>query len=100
MTRVFCSTSRLCERRRVTATSAEICEATGEEQSFTITLSDESTWQAALARMESLPARPAIDCERIVPRVCMMDNRSGLFCLVSTTRQAYVRARVLLNSGA
>ncbi|OAE32224.1 hypothetical protein AXG93_4525s1050 [Marchantia polymorpha subsp. ruderalis] len=41
--------------------------------------------EAALARMESLPARPAIDCERIVPRVCMMDNRSGLFCLIKTS---------------
>ncbi|BBN05379.1 hypothetical protein Mp_3g12620 [Marchantia polymorpha subsp. ruderalis] len=47
----------LCERGSVTATSAEIGETIGEELSSTTPFSDESTWQAAAARMESLPAR-------------------------------------------
>ncbi|OAE21291.1 hypothetical protein AXG93_868s1290 [Marchantia polymorpha subsp. ruderalis] len=41
-------------------------ETIGEKLSSTTPLSDESTWQAAAARMESLPARPAIDRERVV----------------------------------
>ncbi|OAE29514.1 hypothetical protein AXG93_1433s1340 [Marchantia polymorpha subsp. ruderalis] len=48
--------------------------------------------------MELLPARLAIDREKIFPSVCMMDNQSGLFRLVSSTRQVYVQAKVLLNS--
>ncbi|PTQ44536.1 hypothetical protein MARPO_0020s0163, partial [Marchantia polymorpha] len=52
------------------------------------------------ARMEYLPARPAIDRERVVPGVCMVDNRSGVFRLVSATGQVYVPTRVLLDSGA
>ncbi|BBN08355.1 hypothetical protein Mp_4g10890 [Marchantia polymorpha subsp. ruderalis] len=90
----------LCERGSITATSAEIGETIGEELSSTTSSSDESTWQAAAARMESLPARPAIDRESIVPGVCMMDNRSGVFRLVSATGQVYVPARVLLDFGA
>ncbi|OAE22418.1 hypothetical protein AXG93_2381s1140 [Marchantia polymorpha subsp. ruderalis] len=47
--------------------------------------------------MKFLPARPTIDRERIVLGVCMMDNRNGLFCLVSSIGQVYVPARVLLD---
>ncbi|PTQ31359.1 hypothetical protein MARPO_0112s0017 [Marchantia polymorpha] len=90
----------LCERGSITATSAEIGETIGEELSSTTPSSDESTWQAAAARMEFLPARPAIDRERVVPGVCMVDNQSGVFRLVSATGQVYVLARVLLDSGA
>ncbi|OAE22875.1 hypothetical protein AXG93_1405s1020 [Marchantia polymorpha subsp. ruderalis] len=50
--------------------------------------------------MESLPTQPAIDRERIVPDVCMVDNRSGLFWLVSSTGQVYVPARVMQDSSA
>ncbi|PTQ27347.1 hypothetical protein MARPO_0204s0011, partial [Marchantia polymorpha] len=94
------STATLCERGSITATSAEIGETIGEELSSTTSSSDESTWQAAAARMESLPARPAIDRERVVPGVCMVDNRSGVFRLVSAIGQVYILARVLLDSGA
>ncbi|BBN12492.1 hypothetical protein Mp_5g20560 [Marchantia polymorpha subsp. ruderalis] len=41
-----------------------------------------------------------IDRESIVHGVCMVDNRSGLFQLVSSTGQVYVPARVLLDSDA
>ncbi|OAE32852.1 hypothetical protein AXG93_1409s1190 [Marchantia polymorpha subsp. ruderalis] len=100
LARVFRVASTSCESGRVTATSVEICENTVEETSSTSTLIEETSWQAVAARMESLPAQPAIDRERIVPGVCMIDNRSGLFCLVSSTEQVYVPAKVLLNSGA
>ncbi|OAE22971.1 hypothetical protein AXG93_2717s1010 [Marchantia polymorpha subsp. ruderalis] len=56
--------------------------------------------QAAAARMEFLPARPAIDREGILPGVCMVDNRSGVFRLMSATGRVYVPARVLLDSSA
>ncbi|BBN08134.1 hypothetical protein Mp_4g09160 [Marchantia polymorpha subsp. ruderalis] len=100
LARVFRAAATLCERGSINATSAEIGETIGEELSSTTPSSDESTWQAAAARMESLPARPAIDRERVVPGVCMVDNRSGVFRLVSATGQVYVPARVLLDSGA
>ncbi|PTQ36558.1 hypothetical protein MARPO_0063s0090, partial [Marchantia polymorpha] len=100
LARVFRAAATLCERVSITATSAEIGETIGEELSSTTPSSDESTWQAAAAQMESLPARPAIDRKRVVPGVCMVDNRSGVFRLVSATRQVYVPARVLLDSGA
>ncbi|BBN20559.1 hypothetical protein Mp_Vg00640 [Marchantia polymorpha subsp. ruderalis] len=100
LARVFWVEATSCERGRVIATSAEIREDTIEAPSSTSTLFKETTWQVAAARMESLPARPAIDRERIVPSVCMMDNRSGLFWLVSSTGHVYVPARVLLDSGA
>ncbi|BBN09580.1 hypothetical protein Mp_4g20850 [Marchantia polymorpha subsp. ruderalis] len=100
LARVFRVLATSCERGRVTATSAEIREDMVEEPSSTSIMFEETTWQAATARMKSLPARPAIDRESIVPGVCMMDNRSGLFCLVSSTGQVYVPARVLLDFGA
>ncbi|BBM99382.1 hypothetical protein Mp_1g20910 [Marchantia polymorpha subsp. ruderalis] len=98
--RVFCVAATLCERGSVTATSAEIREGIVGEQPSTHTLRDETTWQAATPGMELLPARSTIDRERIVPYVCMMDNQSSLFCLVNSTRQVYVRSRILLDSGA
>ncbi|PTQ34011.1 hypothetical protein MARPO_0084s0073, partial [Marchantia polymorpha] len=100
LARVFRVAATSCERARVATTSAEISEDTVEDPSSTSTLFKETTWQAAAARMESLPARPAIDRESIVPGVCMVDNRSDLFRLVSSTGQVYVPARVLLDSGA
>ncbi len=50
--------------------------------------------------MDVLPARPAIDHERLTPGVCMLDNRSGIFRLVNPTGQVYKPNRVLLDSGA
>ncbi|BBN15717.1 hypothetical protein Mp_7g00220 [Marchantia polymorpha subsp. ruderalis] len=87
LARVFWVAATSCERGRVAATSAEIREDTVEDPSSTSTLFEETTWQAAAARMEFLLACPAIDRESIVPGVCMVDNQSGLF-------------RVLLDSGA
>ncbi|BBN08011.1 hypothetical protein Mp_4g08060 [Marchantia polymorpha subsp. ruderalis] len=98
--RVFRVATTLCECGSVSATSAEIREGTVEEQLSTPTLRDEKSWQAAAAKMELLPARPAIDRKSIVLGVCMMDNRSGLFHLVSSTWQVYVPARVLIDSDA
>jgi hypothetical protein len=50
--------------------------------------------------MDALPARPSIDHERLTPGVCMLDNHSGIFRLVSPTSQVYKPNRVLLDSGA
>jgi hypothetical protein len=50
--------------------------------------------------MDLLPARQAIDHERLTPGVCMLDNRSGIFRLVSPTGQVYRPNRVLLDSSA
>jgi hypothetical protein len=60
----------------------------------------DSPWQATAAKMDALPARPAIDRERLTPGVCMLDNRSGIFWLVSPTGHVYKPDRVLLDSGA
>jgi hypothetical protein len=50
--------------------------------------------------MDALPTRPAIDCVRLTPGVCMLDNWSGIFRLVSPTGQVYRPDRVLLDSSA
>jgi hypothetical protein len=50
--------------------------------------------------MDALLVRPAIDCERLTPDVCMLDNQSGIFRLVSPTGRVYRPDRVLLDSGA
>jgi hypothetical protein len=50
--------------------------------------------------MDALPIWLAIDRERLTPGVCMLDNRSGIFQLVSPTGQVYRPDRVLLDSGA
>jgi len=60
----------------------------------------DSPWQAAAAKMDALPARPAIDRERLTPGVCMLDNRSGIFWLVSPMGQVYKLDRVLLDFSA
>ncbi len=53
-----------------------------------------------MAKMDALLARLAIDRERLTPGVCMLDNWSGIFWLVSPTGQVYRPDQVLLNSGA
>jgi len=50
--------------------------------------------------MDALRARPAIDRERLSLGVCMSDNQSGIFRLVSPMGQVYRPDRVLLDSGA
>jgi hypothetical protein len=60
----------------------------------------DNLWQAAVAKMDALSARPAIDRESLTPSVCMLDNRSGIFRLVSPTGQVYRPNQVLLDSGA
>jgi hypothetical protein len=50
--------------------------------------------------MDTLLTRPAIDRERLTPGVCMLDNWSGIFQLVSPTSQMYRPDWVLLDSGA
>jgi hypothetical protein len=60
----------------------------------------DSPWQVTTTKMDTLPTRPAIDRERLTPSVCMLDNRNGIFRLVSRTSQVYRPNRVLLDSGA
>ncbi|OAE23721.1 hypothetical protein AXG93_4776s1030 [Marchantia polymorpha subsp. ruderalis] len=100
LARVFCAAAPLCERGSITATSAEIGETICEKLSSTTPSSDESTWQAAAARMESLPARPANDRERVILGVCMMDNWSGVFCLVSRGYSIYEEVEEMMSVAA
>ncbi len=106
--RVFRVTTTLCERGNVAVTSAKVCEGVDVGQPVAgdvameqlVISSVDSPWQAAAAKMDALPARPTINRERLTPRVCMLDNRSGIFRLVSLTGQVYRPDRVLLDSSA
>jgi hypothetical protein len=108
LTRVFRLAATLCERGSVVATSVEVCEGVDVGQLVVgdvvveqpVVSGVDSPWQAAAAKVDALPARPAIDCERLTPGVCMLDNRSGIFQLVNPTGQVYKPDRVLLDFGA
>jgi hypothetical protein len=50
--------------------------------------------------MDTLPVQPTIDRERLTLGVCMLDNRRGIFWLVSPMGQVYRPDWVLLDSGA
>jgi hypothetical protein len=98
----------LCERGSVATMSAEVCEGGDVGQPVVgdvameqpMISSVDSPWQVAVAKMDALPTQPAIDHERLTPSVCMLDNQSGIFWLVSPTSQMYRPDRVLLDSGA
>jgi hypothetical protein len=108
LTRVFQLAAALCEHGSLVATSAEVCEGVDVGQLVAgdvvveqpVVLGVDSPWQAAAAKMDALSARPAIDRERLTPSVCMLDNWSGIFRLVSPIGQVYRPDRVLLDSGA
>jgi hypothetical protein len=105
---IFWLTTTLCERGSVAGTNVEVCEGVDVGQLVArdvtmeqaVILGVDSPWQATAAKMDTLPARPAIDHERLTPGVCMLDNWSGTFQLVSPTGQMYRPDRVLLDSGA
>jgi hypothetical protein len=88
--------------------SAKVCEGVNVGQPVAgdvaveqpMISSVDSPWQAAATKMDALPARPTIDRERLTPGVCMLDNQSGIFRLVSLTSQVYKPDRVLLDSSA
>ncbi|CAK9206477.1 unnamed protein product [Sphagnum troendelagicum] len=108
LTRVFQLVATLYEHGSVVATSAKVCEGVDVGQLVVgdvvmeqpVVSGVDSPWQAAAAKMDALLARPAIDRERLTPGVCMLDNRSGIFWLVSPTGQVYKPDRILLDSGA
>jgi hypothetical protein len=50
--------------------------------------------------MDALLVQLAIDQEKLIPGLCMLDNRSGIFQLVNPTSQVYKLDRVLLDSNA
>jgi hypothetical protein len=105
---VFRLTTTLFECGSVLATSAEVCEGVdvGQPVAGDVVVEQlvisgvDSPWQAATVKMDALPARPTIDRERFTLGVCMLDNRSGIFRLVSPMGQVYRPDRVLLDSGA
>jgi hypothetical protein len=108
LTHVFRLAATLCEHGSVVATSAEVYEGVDVGQ---LVVGDviveqpmvsgvDSPWQVATTKMDALPARPTIDRERLTLGVCMLDNRSGIFRLVSPMGQVYRPDRVLLDSGA
>jgi hypothetical protein len=108
LTPVFCHVATLCEHGNVAATSAEVCEGVdvGQPMAGDVAVEQpmisgvDSPWQAVVAKMDTLPSRPTIDRERLTPGVCMLDNRNGIFWLVSPTGQVYRPDQVLLDSGA
>jgi hypothetical protein len=108
LTCVFRLAATLCEHGSVVSTSAEVCEGVDVGQLVAgdviveqlVVSGVDSPWQAAAAKMDALPAQPAIDHERLTPGVCMLDNRSGIFRLVSPAGQVYRPNRVLLDFGA
>jgi hypothetical protein len=83
----------LCEHGSVAATSVEVCEGVdvGQPMAGDVTVEQlvisnvYSPWQAAAVKMDGLLAWLAIDREKLTPGVCMLDNRSGYFRLVSPT---------------
>ncbi len=105
---VFRLATTLCEYGSVVAMGAEVCEGVDVGQLMAgdvvveqpVILGVDSPWQAAAAKMDTLLTRPAIDRERLTRGVCMLDNRSGIFQLVSPTGQVYRPNRVLLDFGA
>jgi hypothetical protein len=105
---IFRLVATLCEHGSVVATSVEVCEGVdvGQPMARDVTMEQptlsgvDSAWQATMAKMDTLLTRPTIDHEKLTPGVCMLDNRSGIFWLVSPTGQVYRPDRVLLDSGA
>jgi hypothetical protein len=108
LTLVFRLTATLCEHGSVVATSAEVCEGVdvGRPMVRDVTVeqfvisSVDSPWQAVAAKMDALLVRPTVDREKLTPSVCMLDNRSGMFRLVSPTGQVYKLNRVLFDFSA
>jgi hypothetical protein len=88
--------------------SAKVCEGVdvGQLVARDVTMEQpmilgvDSPWQVAATKMDALPVRPAIDREKLTPGVCMSDNQSGIFRLVTPTGQVYKLDWVLLDSGA
>jgi hypothetical protein len=105
---VFWLVATLCERGSVVATSAEVYEGVdvGQPMAGDVVVEQpviscvDSPWQVTTAKMDALLVWPAINRERLTPNVCMLDNRSGIFRLVSPTGQVYRPDRVLLDFGA
>jgi hypothetical protein len=93
LTRVFRLTATLCERGNVVATSAKVCEGVDVGQLVAVDVVVEqpvvsgvdSPLQVATAKMDALPTQPPIDHKRLTLGVCMLDNQSGIFRLVSPT---------------
>jgi hypothetical protein len=108
LTLVFQLTATLCERGSVAIMSVGVCEGVDVGQPVArdvameqpVILGVDNPWHAMIAKMDALPVRPAIDHERLTPGVCMLDNRSDIFWLVSPTSQVYRPDRVLLDFGA
>ncbi|CAN5958006.1 unnamed protein product [Sphagnum jensenii] len=81
----------LCEHGNVVATNVEVYEGVDVGQLVVgdvvveqpVIPSVDSPWEAAMAKMDAFLVRLAIDRERFTPSVCMLDNRSGIFRLVS-----------------
>jgi hypothetical protein len=97
LARVFRLTTTLCERGNVAAKSVKVCEGVDVGQPVVrdviveqpLISGVDSPWQAAMAKMDALPTRLAIDRERLTLGVCMLDNWSGIFQLVSPMGQVY-----------
>jgi hypothetical protein len=94
---IFWLASTLCERGNVATTSAEVCDDVdmGQHVARDVAMEQplisgvDSPWQVTVAKMDALLAWPTIDRERFTPGVCMLDNWSGIFRLVSPTSHVY-----------
>jgi hypothetical protein len=96
---VFKMVATMCERGSSTATNAMKTEIQMEP----MVDSEEDTMQellAAVARVKTMPARPANERSSISPGVVVVDNSQGIFQLVGPKEKVFVPRRVLLDSGA
>jgi hypothetical protein len=55
---------------------------------------------SAVARVKTMPIRPAIDRSSITPGVVVVDNSQGIFQLIGPKEKVFVPRRVLLDLGA
>jgi hypothetical protein len=96
---VFKRAATMCESGYYTVTTT-LKTAVDAKQ---VVESQEDTVQglfSTMARVKTMPARPAIERSSITPGVVVVDNSQGIFQLVGPKRKIFVPRRVLLDSGA
>lgn len=101
-TSVFRLAATLCESGEVVASSTEVvgCGAVDQSENSRIRTATSGPWQTTAARLDELSTRPAIERARLTPGVVMLDNTSGVFCMIGPSGKIYRPQRVFLDFGA